>query len=52
MVTPTTGGDNKFIVTSNVVPGKTYNFKVKALNEFGEGNFSDPIPVIAASVPD
>jgi len=33
-------------------PGSTYTFKVKARNRLGESDFSKPIEVLAARVPD
>ncbi len=33
-------------------PGSTYTFKVKARNGLGESDFSKPIEVLAARVPD
>lgn len=34
------------------IPGRTYSFKVTAVNAVGEGTQSDPIGIIAAKVPD
>jgi hypothetical protein len=38
-------------VTSNVVVGKTYRFKIKAQNKWGWGVFSDPVSILAANTP-
>ena len=35
-----------------LIPGRSYSFKVSAVNDVGEGEQSDALPVIAATVPD
>ena len=43
--------DTYFSLTSGLVPGNYYNFKVKAMNAFGVSDFSEPVRVRAVSVP-
>jgi hypothetical protein len=35
-----------------LTPGTTYTFKVKARNNAGFSDFSDPVSILAAKVPD
>ena len=43
--------DTFFSLTSGLIPGNYYNFKVKAMNAFGVSDFSEPVRVRAVSVP-
>jgi hypothetical protein len=35
-----------------VTQGRAYNFKISALNVYGEGPLSDPVEITPAAVPD
>lgn len=37
---------------TSLTAGTTYSFKVEATNEFGYSDFSDPVSILAAQVPD
>ena len=41
-----------YTVSDSIVPGVTYRFKVKAVNKWGSGIFSDVLQVLAASIPE
>lgn len=47
----TSSGFLSYTATS-VTPGISYSFKVTAINDVGEGPLSDPVTIIAATVPD
>lgn len=38
-------------VTTGIVVGKTYSFKIKAQNKWGWGQFSDVVMILAANKP-
>jgi hypothetical protein len=42
--------DNTYI--PELIPGEYYQFKVSAVNSIGESEISDPISIIASTVPD
>jgi hypothetical protein len=41
-----------FTKTTELVAGNVYSFKVRAINDVGEGQFSDILAVIAGTIPD
>jgi hypothetical protein len=51
VISESTGGATTFIMTDGFDPATVYYFKVRAINEFGEGPWSSAIRVVTASVP-
>lgn len=39
------------IITAGIVPGTTYRFKIRAINIYGAGDFSDIVTIDASDVP-
>lgn len=40
-----------FTVSSNVIPGNNYNFRIRAKNKWGWGSFSSIVTIRASDVP-
>ena len=43
--------DTQFVLTSEVVPGESYSFKIRAANIHGFGDFSSVVSIKAAGIP-
>ena len=46
-----TGNALTFTTSTSLVAGNRYTFKIKAVNAVGESDYSDPITVIAGTIP-
>ncbi len=43
---------SEYLVTNQVIPSKSYKFRVRAKNKYGWGQYSQPVAILAADIPD
>ena len=41
-----------YTITDGVTPGQTYQLRVRAVNKWGQGDFSDELEAVASGEPD
>ena len=51
VITATTDATQTYLQTSGLTQGITYQYKYRAINVYGEGDFSDPVSIVPKSAP-